>query len=73
MPSASSVPWRPRGCRVFVFDVAREVATLHPSYTPCEWEHQQHATRVHIMMPHLAAKHRLFTGYASGMLAVLDA
>ena len=36
----------PRGCRIFVMDVADTVATLHPSYTPCAWEHQQHAVEV---------------------------
>ena len=27
-------------------DVADSIGTLHPSYTPCAWEHQQHAVEV---------------------------
>lgn len=32
----------PTACKIFVYDV-ETIGTLHPMYTPCEWEHQQHA------------------------------
>ena len=36
-----------KGCRVYVHDVASATGMrLHPHYTPCEWEHQQHAVEV---------------------------
>ena len=38
---------RIRGCSIYRHDVGTATGMrLHPAYTPCEWEHQQHALEV---------------------------
>ena len=49
-----------RGCRIFVHEhdlsATRRVA-LHADYTPCDWEHHQHATVLWLSRALLASMH----------------